>query len=118
MSPYAERQAGETVKRWFEEMDGQAHLVLPDGPFGGRPYETIPELTHLLARPRKLLIELDEQLLLVFTEPGRVEVEGRDLVIDDYAQCVFDWQEYVNFTPHGDKFRAGEFRFEPPPHKT
>lgn len=99
------------ISAWFER-NPIPSLALPDGWFGGRYGEGAHRLTYLEQRPRKLLIELDEQLLLSFTEVPAVSSSGEELVLSEFQQLVFDWQEYVNLTPHADRYSRGEVRFE------
>ena len=65
------------VTAWFDTV-GTAGLQLPNGWFG-RPYDNRHELTWSQARPHKLLLELDAQLLLVLTDPGEPTTQDRDL---------------------------------------
>ncbi len=97
-----------TVRAFFDEVL-VAGLLLPDGWFGGRPMENHHQLTFLAARPKRLLLELDEQLLLSFSgapivERTTSELALRDgtptLLIRDFRQCVFEYLEYGNDTPH------------------
>jgi hypothetical protein len=73
-------------------------LRLPNRWFGGRYGENQHEVTFLAERPRKLLIELDERQLLTFTGIPTVEDRlgdgRRELVLRDFLQLTFDWEEY------------------------
>lgn len=51
----------------FFQRGSAVGLVLPDGWYGGRPMENQYVLTMTLERPSRLLIELDEHVLLTFT---------------------------------------------------
>jgi hypothetical protein len=104
-----------TVRRFFEETL-VAGLLLPDGWFGGRPMENHHRLTFVVARPKRLLLELDEHLLLSLSGMPLVErtgsaLEGSDgastLVISGYQQCVLDYVEYANETPHAVVYTEG-----------
>ena len=96
-----------------------AHLQLPDGWFG-RPWDNQHELTYCVAREKRLLVELDHHLLLVFDGPlkSRREVGEADadafalhtLVLDDFAQCVFDQREYGSDRWHVRTFEGGSVR--------
>jgi hypothetical protein len=97
------------IVAWFARQKG-AGVVLPDGWFG-RPYDNMHELTFLELRPHKLIIELDNQLLLTLTEPGRVTAADGELLLDGFAQCVFDWQEYGSLRPHATVYESGAVRF-------
>jgi hypothetical protein len=87
-----------------------ASLELPSGSFGGGR-RSLYRLTSLEVMGDRLLIELEGQLLLVLTDPGEPVVDGQDLVFDQFAQLVFDWQEFVNKRPHAEIFDKGELRF-------
>lgn len=107
--------AEQLVVAWFSRVQ-QADLKLPDRYFGGRAGENLHELTFIASRPRKLLIELDEQLLLIFTGAplvGEHELEhGLELVLSDFAALTFDWQEYGGEeAPHVARYTEGEVTF-------
>ena len=105
----------EAVRGFFAEAS-VAGLLLPDGWFGGRPMENHHRLTFVASRPKRLLIELDENVLLSFSGAPTVErassahaaADGtRTLVISGYRQCVLDFLEYVNETPHTASYTEG-----------
>jgi len=102
----------DTISKWFEiaEVGG---ITLPDGWFG-RPYDTLCRLTFLQVRPHKLLLELDEQILLIFTEAKTVYVKSSELVVKDFEQLVFDWQEFGSLQPHATIYKSGIVKFIPP----
>ena len=108
-------QLESTVRRFFDQA-GVVGLLLPDGWFGGRPMESHHSLSFVAVRPKRLLIELDDQLLLTFSgTPHVVEtvtelalVGGTPtLVIDSFSQFVFEYLEYVNETPHVLSYAEG-----------
>jgi hypothetical protein len=102
------------IAAWFEATE-VASLVLPSGWFGDRPYENQHNLTYVAQRPRKLIVELDDQLLLTFTGlTSAVQNADGQLVLSGFTQCVFDWEEYGAPNPHVEVFHAGEVRFAPP----
>ena len=70
------------------------HLKLPDGWFG-RPYDTQHKLTHLIHRPNKTIIEIDEQLYMIFTGNIKAVDHGDKIVISDFIQLVFDCRSLV-----------------------
>ena len=75
------------------------HLKLPDGWFG-RPYDNWHKITYYIKRPNKTILEIDEQLYLIFTGPI-VEIDQEDkLVISEFVQLVFDWQGYGDMIPN------------------
>lgn len=105
----------QSLRAWFDRVD-QADLKLPDGYFGGRPGENLHELTFLAVRPRKLLIELDERLLLVFTGTPSVEEReldhGLELVLSGFAALTFDWQSYSDDeAAHASRYTDGQVTF-------
>lgn len=110
------------VRRFFDEAL-VAGLLLPDGWFGGRPMETHHQLTFVAARPKRLLIELDEQMLLSFAGQPIVEQTTSDLaladgtttlVISGYRHCVLEYLEYGNDTPHVLTYAEGRVCFVAP----
>jgi hypothetical protein len=59
-------------------------------------------------------MELDDQLLLIFTEIATVRIENSELVLRDFQQFVFDWQGYGDFLPHVTMYRQGTVKLVPP----
>jgi hypothetical protein len=113
---------GTTVRAFFDEAL-VAGLLLPAGWFGGRPMETHHRLTFVAARPKRLLIELDEQPLLSFSGTPVVEPTTSELalasgtatlVIRDYRQCVVEYLEYGNDAPHVLSYTEGQARLVAP----
>ena len=103
------------VRTFFEEAR-VAGLLLPSGWFGGRAMENHHRLTSVVQEPMRLLIELDERLVLTFSGPVRVKTRNTvfalaggtpTLVVDGFEQCMFDWHEYDSDTPHADIFHDG-----------
>jgi hypothetical protein len=108
-------QLEKTVRKFFDEV-GVAGLVLPSGWFGGRPMENQHRLTFVAERPRRLLVELDDDLLLAFSGSVRAERASTTLamaagtpclVIEDFAQLAFDWLDEGRDRPHCEIFREG-----------
>lgn len=91
----------EAVSTWFAD-HGRAGLRLPGGWFG-RPDDNAHELTWSAARSRRVLLELDGQLLLILTDPGQPSRDGDDLVIP-FARLIFDRQGYGTGTLHTDQY--------------
>jgi hypothetical protein len=101
------------VREFFDAVE-VAGLLLPDGWFGARPMENHHTLTFVASRPKRLLVELDHQLLLSFSGKPVVERTPSELVIHSYRQCVFEWLEYVNETPHVATYTEGRVRLVAP----
>ena len=74
----------------------------------GRPDDNLYRLTFIVARPHKLLIEFDEQVLAVLTE-SRLRRASDVEVIVSYEQLTIDRQGYGDMTPHCEYFAEGEF---------
>jgi hypothetical protein len=116
-------KAVEIVVRGFFEKAQFAGLLLPDGWFGGRPMEGHHRLTFVSALSKRLLIELDDQLLISIVGEPRVQETTTDLalaggtptlVIEDFSQAVFEYLEYVNETPHVTSYTDGRICFVSP----
>jgi len=112
----AERDLEAVVRRFFDEVL-VAGLLMPDGWFGGRAMEGHHRLTLVVSRPKRLLVELDEHLLLSFSGTPRIERTSSDLaladgtpalVIRDYRQCVLEFLEYANQAPHVAAYTEGQ----------
>lgn len=88
--------------------DGQlVHMRWSQGELG-RPGDNLYQVTFVAARPHKLLIEFDEQVLAVLTEPRLAQESAVEVVIG-YEQLTIDRQGYGDMTPHSDCFRRGLF---------
>jgi hypothetical protein len=94
------------VQRVLEGSVGLVRMLTPDGELGGRPRENLYRLTFAEARPNKLLLELDDQLLLVVTTPEIVAATDEAVRLS-FSQLTFDWQEYGNMRPHASTWTAG-----------
>ena len=105
----AVNEASSAVQRLFEANGGLGRFVLPDGELG-RPGDNLYRLTFIAARPRKLLVELDDQLLLIVTGP-ELEAGDSQRVRLRFAQLTFDWQEYGNLRPHVSTYTADHIDF-------
>ncbi|WP_287797554.1 hypothetical protein [Idiomarina sp.] len=81
-------------------------LQLPDGWFG-RPGDNQHRTTYTLERDNKLILELDNQLYLIFTKPLKFETSNNDLVISGFKQLVFDYQGYGDLNVHSKVFKTG-----------
>ena len=97
------------IEKWIKKNESFG-LKLPDGWFG-RPYDNQHKITWMQERPNKLIIELDEQLFLIFTKPTVVEPSGKDLTISGFKQLSFDRQGYGDMKAHCNLFRSGVVTF-------
>ena len=100
------------ILEWFQTANAGG-LILPDGWFG-QPYDNLHRLTYIETRPHKLLLELDDHLLLVFTNLTNARVEASELILSNFAQCIFDWQEYGSLSPHTTVYKSGTVKLVPP----
>lgn len=112
----------EKVQSFFDESE-VAGLRLPNGWFGGRAMEGHHCLTLVVDRPHHLIIELDSQVLLIFSGEAVVEV-GRStlamesgtptLSVSGFSQFVFDRLGYGDMLPHVEVFHEGVVQFVAP----
>lgn len=100
------REALERVRELWDASAGLARFRTPDGEVG-RPGDNLYRLTFREARPNKLLLELDDQLLLIVTSPV-VDAASPEEVRLSFAQLTFDWQEYGNLRPHASTWTSGQ----------
>jgi hypothetical protein len=100
------------ILEWFQTVKA-CGLILPDGWFG-RPYDNLHRLTFIEARPHKLLLELDHQLWLILTDVSKVYTDNSELILEDFAQCVFDWQAYGSLSPQVKVYKSGVVKLVPP----
>jgi hypothetical protein len=84
---------------WWVDGDGERHDI-------GRPGDNLYRLTFVAERPHKLLIELDEQILLALTEPTLTAASDVQVRLD-FQQMTLDWQGYGDLTPHASTWSAG-----------
>jgi len=107
------------VEAFFASIWG-ADLLLPDGWFGGRPMENQHELSFARRLQKRLLVELDGQMLLSFS--GEVVAtrttthyglggDNPTLVISGFRQCVVDVLEYVSDRPRLFSYVEGSVSF-------
>lgn len=98
----------EKLVNWFSDVK-LASLELPSTSFGaGR---NLHALTGAVQLGRKLVVVLDDQLSLVFTDPEETIAGEDQFTIAGYRQVVFDWQEFGNLTCHTDVFANGAVSF-------
>ena len=96
------------VSDWFAG-NGRAGLHLPGGWFG-RPYDNAHQLTWSAARSSKAIIELDGQLLLILTDPGRPLHDAGNLIVP-FTHLVFDGESYGDRIPHTEQFETASLSF-------
>lgn len=78
----------------------------------GKPFDNQHSVTNIHERPNKLIIEIDEQLYLIFTKPLNIEISNDDLVFRNYSQLTFDYQGYGDMESHCSLFgQPGETFF-------
>ncbi|MES2397650.1 MAG: hypothetical protein V4549_16690 [Bacteroidota bacterium] len=101
----------ETIENW-KSKNKSFGIVLPSGWFG-RPYDNFHHITWIADRKFKLLIEIDEQILLVFTKTKQFEVihDNKDLLFKIFLRLTFDRLGYGDLTVHTETFDNGEIRF-------
>jgi hypothetical protein len=104
-----ELTGAEAVDR-LAALGGLVHMRWSQGELG-RPRDNLYRVTFVAARPHKLLIECDEQVLAVLTEPRLARASDAEVVID-YDQLTMDWQGYGDMTPHPDSFARGQFTID------
>lgn len=108
------------IERFFDR-GVTVGLYLPDRWYGGRPMENQYDLTLTLERPARLLVELDERILLTFTgEDMTVERTTSDVLdpngtpavrIAGFAQLVVDARLYGSSEVKATVYTEGEVLF-------
>lgn len=81
-------------------------VQLPDGWFG-RPGDNQHRATCTLVRENKFILELDNQLYLIFTKPLQTMKSGNDLVLSGFKQLIFDYQGYGDMNAHCKVYKTG-----------
>jgi hypothetical protein len=112
-------EARTAIIAYFEEVK-VAGLELPDGWFGGQRMDNYHQLTFAADRPGRLIVELDEHLLLTFsgdvharrnrTDPGD-ELGTNELILERFSQLVLDQRKYGSDEWDAKIYRAGAVRF-------
>jgi hypothetical protein len=98
------------ISGWFKAAK-YADMQLPRGWFGGRIGEALLVLTWVEARPHMLLVELDKQILLVFTDVQSVIADKNQLILRDFAQLVVDGKYFDGMEPFAEVYQEGEVIF-------
>lgn len=98
----------QVIIEWYARVR-LASLELPLGWFG-RPFDNLHELTWSAARPHKILLEFDRQILLIVTDPEQVDAMDAELLLGGCTQVTLDWQEYGNLKSHVDNHGPGSVR--------
>lgn len=93
------------IEEWTETNQSFG-IELPDGWFG-RPYDNQHKITWAEERPNKIIIELDQQLFLIFTKPVTISKSGKNLIFSDFKQLTFDRQGYDDMTAHSKSYKTG-----------
>lgn len=101
------------IQAWFERNAG-CTIQLPDGPFSAGGETTPHSLTFMEHLPHNLILELDTQILLVFTGIKSVEATEGDLVFSQFLQCVLIWQDFGVLDPNTRVYPEGKVVFSPP----
>jgi hypothetical protein len=82
------------IRGWFDAV-GQANgPLLPDGWFGGRPYDNIYSLEEAKSTHDSLKVQLSEDTTLYFFGPCLVFVDGSDLAFEGFDQARLRWRPY------------------------
>jgi hypothetical protein len=100
-------EAEAAVRGWLEAT-GAVGLVLPDGWFG-RPYDNQHRVTRIEARGPRVVLALDDRLVLTFTGGLACAPDGSELSVAA-SQVVFDWIEHGSDTPRADVYVDGTVR--------
>jgi hypothetical protein len=100
------------IASWFAHVGG-AGLKLPSGWFG-RPHDNFLHLSWVSAAANRLMLVLDDQLVLVVAHPTTLLARNNSLQIGGYRHAVWDWDEYGNGRSHIDCFDdQGTIEFVP-----
>ncbi len=100
------------VMTWFRQVGG-ASLQLPSGWFG-RPFDNLHRLTSGTVAADRLLLVLDDQLLLSLAHPRTVVYDQKNLRLSGFDHATWDWDEYGGGKSHLETFEGGEVSFVAP----
>lgn len=107
-------EMAELIRHWFEQAVQGCGPILPDGWFGGRPYENQYLLKDVLPSNGNLIVSLSEDTSVALAQPKRIYVENSELVIEGFEQAVFRWKHYGGTEEHELRYTDGRIRFVPP----
>ena len=107
-------QIASLVRRWFDQAQQASGPILPDGWFGGRPYDNIFLLEDVEVVDDMLMIHLREDTTLSVARPRRGYVENSELVLEDFDHATLRWKHYGGSEYHEKHFDSGQVRLAPP----
>lgn len=102
----------ELTRKWFRGIGGSS-LKLPSGWFG-RPYDNRHNLTASFAVAQRLILVLDNQMVLTLAHPTAASAVEKQLVISGFNHGSLDWDEFGEPRPHLDGFGGGQVEFISP----
>lgn len=102
------------VHWWFEQARQAYGPILPDGWFGGRPYENAFALRDVSTAEQALVIHLSEDTMLTLEGPMQLEVDHSQLVFSKFQKASLSWRDYGGTQCHNLAYESGEIRFAPP----
>jgi hypothetical protein len=107
-------QVADLVRRWYEQAGQVNGPVLPDGWFGGRPYDNMFVLENVHIVNDELVIQLSEETRISFLQPRRAFVENSELVFADFDHAQLRWRSYGGTEICHQDYDTGQVRFVPP----
>lgn len=102
------------VKNWFAQAEQASGPVLPDGWFGGRPYENLFILEDVELLGDCFTIYLSEDTRLIFNKLRRCYVEESELVLENFEDVTLRWKEYGGTQYRERRYSSGQVRLIPP----
>jgi hypothetical protein len=107
-------QMVDLVRRWFEQAKQAYGPVLPDGWFGGRPYENLYLLQNVQELGELLVISLSEETTLTLNRPKRAYIANTELVFEDFDEVTLRWKHYGGTEYRELRYTQGQVRLVPP----
>ena len=107
-------QIASLVRLWFDQAEQVNGPVLPDGWFGGRPYENAFVLMDVQASDDAIVVHLSEDTTLRITRPQRAYVKNSELVFDNFDHATLCWKDYGGTHYNQKQYDSGQIRFMPP----
>lgn len=101
------------VREWFGRVEMAYGPVLPDGWFGGRPYENGCRLERIDTLAHALTIHMSGWVSLTFYRPRAAAIDNNgDLVIRDFDSATLKWD--ADGSTKERRYTPGEVRLVPP----
>ena len=106
-------QIAKIIESWFAHAKVGYGPLLPDGWFGGRPYESGFALKDMQVVGTDIVLEMSEDATLTLSEPQCAVIQDDALMVDGYRSAVLRWRRYGSDSYGERRYHAGQIKFLP-----